>query len=144
MKIVVLDGNAFNPDKLSWDCFSQFGEVVVYDRTPEHLTRQRIADAQAVGTIAKALGMEVLAYNRSRPEGEAIDTYISLETLLAQSDVVSCEPTSQDNPLLTAPNCITTPHIAWAPTESRQRIIDCTVRSIQGFLDGNPVNTVNM
>jgi glycerate dehydrogenase len=61
----------------------------------------------------------------------------------AAVDVVSAEPISPDNPLLTAPNCIITPHMAWAPVESRQRIIDCTYRSIQGFLKGQPVNVVN-
>jgi len=49
-----------------------------------------------------------------------------------------------DNPLKDAPNCIITPHMAWAPIESRMRIQDCTRRSIQAFLDGKPINTVNM
>jgi len=57
--------------------------------------------------------------------------------------VVSQEPILADNPLLVAPNCIITPHMAWAPIESRQRILDCTVGSIEGFLSGKPVNTVN-
>ena len=158
---------------------------------------------RAVGSIAKAMGMRVIAYNRSRcPEGEAIGEYVDLDTLLAQADVVSLhcplttentgfingellskmkdksillntargglldeqavanalgsgklrgaavdvisqEPMQQDNPLLTAPNCIITPHMAWAPVETRQRILDCTVASIQGYLAGTPVNTVN-
>ena len=59
------------------------------------------------------------------------------------ADVVSVEPIREDNPLLTAPNCILTPHMAWAPTQSRQRVLDCTVRNIQGFLEGKPVNVVN-
>ena len=158
---------------------------------------------RAVGRIARAMGMRVLAYNRSRhPEGEAIGEYVDLDTLLRQSDivslhcplsadntglinaaaiakmkdgaillntargplldeqavadalrcgklrgaavdVVSSEPIDPANPLLSAPNCIITPHMAWAPTESRQRLLDCTVSSIAGFLSGNPVNTVN-
>lgn len=158
---------------------------------------------RAVGKIANAFGMEVLAYNRSRcPEGEMIGKYVDLDTLLKDSDiislhcpltpenrglinaqtiskmkdgaillntargpllneqdvadalgngklrgaavdVVSSEPMLPDNPLLTAPNCIITPHMAWTPVESRQRIIDCTVNSIQGYLNGKPVNTVN-
>ena len=159
---------------------------------------------RAVGTIAKAFGMNVLAYNRSRcAEGEAIGNYVDLDTLLAESDVVtlhcpltpetqnlinaeniakmkngaillntargpaideqavadalrsgklrgaavdviSREPMDRSNPLLGAPNCIITPHMAWAPIESRQRIMDCTARSIQAFLDGSPVNVVNL
>lgn len=61
----------------------------------------------------------------------------------AAVDVVSAEPICKDNPLLSAPNCILTPHMAWAPVESRQRIIDCTYQSIRGFLNGEPVNVVN-
>lgn len=318
MKIVITDGHAVNPGDLSWDAIRQFGNVTVYERTPDELAEERLKDAdvilinktpitaalldacptiklicvmatgynvvdceaakargipvcnvpdygtnavaqftfslllelcngvghheravhagkwcecpdfcfwdtpqmelagktlgiigfgrigRAVGRIARAFGMEVLAYNRSRcPEGEAIAAYVDLDTLLARSDIISLhcpltpeniglinaeslskmkdgaillntargplldeaavadalrsgklrgaasdvvckEPMARDNPLLTAPNCIITPHMAWAPIESRQRIIDCTVRSIQGFLDGKPVNTVNM
>ncbi|MBO5867308.1 MAG: D-2-hydroxyacid dehydrogenase [Oscillospiraceae bacterium] len=155
-----------------------------------------------VGTIAKAFGMRVLAYNRSRcPEGEAIGEYVTLDTLLETADiislhcplteetkeiinaktlakmkpgvillntargglvheadlaaalqagklhfaadVVSYEPIKADNPLLGAPNCILTPHMAWAPIETRQRIIDITVDNIQRFLLGDPINVVN-
>lgn len=159
---------------------------------------------RAVGSIAKAFGMNVIAYNRSQcEEGKAIGSYVNLEELLAASDVislhcplsaentgiihaesiakmkdgvillntargplvdeaaitaalesgkvrgfacdvVSCEPMKQDNPLKSAPNCIVTPHMAWAPVESRQRIADCTERSIRAFLEGKPINTVNL
>ena len=58
-------------------------------------------------------------------------------------DVVSTEPIRGDNPLLTAKNCIITPHISWAPIESRQRILDCTAANVRAFLDGAPVNVVN-
>ena len=58
-------------------------------------------------------------------------------------DVVSEEPINPNNPLLTAPNCILTPHMAWAPVETRQRILDTTIQSINGFLTGTPVNVVN-
>ena len=58
-------------------------------------------------------------------------------------DVVSHEPISGDNPLLTAPNCIITPHISWASKESRQRIMNSTVNNIRCFMEGKPVNVVN-
>ncbi len=158
---------------------------------------------RAVGKIANAFGMRVLAYNRSRcAEGEAIGTYVDLDSLLQESDIVSIhcpltpltaeiinketiakmkdgailintarggmlneadvaealkqgklrgvavdvvseEPIKDTNPLLSAPNCIITPHIAWTPIEARQRIINCTKNNIEGFLYGTPVNVVN-
>lgn len=159
---------------------------------------------QAVGRIAAAMGMKVLAYSRSRrPEGESIAEYVDLDTLLSASDIVSLhcplfpetehlinadaiakmkdgaillntargpiideaavadalksgklrgaamdvvseEPIRSHNPLLTAPNCIITPHMAWAPQETRQRILDVTVENIRGFLSGTAVNVVNL
>ena len=61
----------------------------------------------------------------------------------AAVDVVTEEPMKVYNPLLTAPNCIITPHIAWAPKESRQRLLDCCVENIRAFLRGKPQNVVN-
>ena len=61
----------------------------------------------------------------------------------AALDVVCTEPIRRDNPLLKARNCIITPHISWAPRESRQRIMDCTISNIRAFLNGHPVNRVN-
>lgn len=61
----------------------------------------------------------------------------------AALDVVYTEPIRADNPLLTAPNCIITPHISWAPKESRQRIITTTVENIKSFMDAKPINVVN-
>lgn len=158
---------------------------------------------QNVGRIAKALGMNVIAFNRSRSaEGAEIAEYVELDELLRRADVVSLhcplfpetrgiinretiakmkdgviiinnsrgplvveqdladaldsgkvyaagldvvssEPISADNPLLKAKNCLITPHISWAPKESRQRIMDCTVENIRAFQAGKPQNVVN-
>ena len=318
MKIVVLDGHALNPGDLSWDFLRQFGEVTVYERTPDPLIVSRIGDAQivllnktpitaqtlaacpsiklicvlatgynvvdctaakergipvcnvpdygtaavaqftfalllelchqvghhaqtvrdgkwcaspdfcywdtpqmelagktlgiigfgrigrAVGKIANAFGMKVIAYNRSQcDEGKAIGSYVNLDELLTTADiislhcplsaentgmintetiakmkdgvillntargplvdeaaitaalvsgkvrgfacdVISAEPMQAENPLKSAPNCIVTPHMAWAPVESRKRIQACTERSIRAFLEGKPINTVNL
>lgn len=161
------------------------------------------AIGRAVGTIANAFGMNVLAYSRTiHPEHKDIGQYVSLDELLEQSDIISLhcplfpetekiinaqtidkmkdgmilintargalvdeealaaalasgkvaaygadvvsqEPIRPQNPLLTAPNCILTPHMAWAPMESRQRIQDITVKNIEAFLAGKPINVVN-
>lgn len=61
----------------------------------------------------------------------------------AALDVVSVEPIRDDNPLLDAKNLIITPHIAWAPKESRQRLMDIAVNNLKAFLEGTPENIVN-
>ena len=61
----------------------------------------------------------------------------------AAADVVSMEPIRGDNPLLTAPNMIITPHMAWGARESRQRLMDQAVENLKAFLEGKPVNTVS-
>ena len=71
------------------------------------------------------------------------DALVSGKLSAAAVDVVSAEPMKADNPLLDAPNCIITPHIAWAPKESRQRLLDCVVENIRAFLESNPQNVVN-
>jgi glycerate dehydrogenase len=57
--------------------------------------------------------------------------------------VGSTEPIRGNNPLLTAKNCIITPHISWAPKESRRRLMDIAVENLTAFLRGDPVNVVN-
>ena len=161
------------------------------------------AIGKAVGRLAKAFGMNVIAYNRSQSEeGRQIAEYVDLDTLLASSDIVSLhcplfpetekiinadsiskmkdgamlintsrgplvdeqaladalnsgklcsaavdvvcqEPMNADCPLLGCKNCIITPHMAWAPVESRQRLLDTVVDNIRAFLDGKPQNVVN-
>ena len=58
-------------------------------------------------------------------------------------DVVSQEPIRADNPLLTAKNCIITPHISWAPKESRQRLMDVAVSNLAAWAAGSAANVVN-
>lgn len=77
-------------------------------------------------------------------EQDLADALNSGKVAGAGLDVVSTEPIRADNPLLQAKNCIITPHISWAPKESRQRIMDCTVENIRAFLNGSPVHVVNL
>ena len=59
------------------------------------------------------------------------------------ADVLSVEPPTPDNPLLSAPNTLITPHIAWQSTEARQRLMDIAVANVKAFLSGQPQNRVN-
>ena len=61
----------------------------------------------------------------------------------AALDVVSKEPIDKDNELLKAENCIITPHIAWAPKESRSRLLNTALENLEAFLKGKPINVVN-
>ncbi|HCA20264.1 MAG TPA: glycerate dehydrogenase [Treponema sp.] len=59
------------------------------------------------------------------------------------ADVVSKEPMTDDNPLLGAPNCIITPHIAWAATETRSRLMNVVIQNLRSFIEGKPQNVVS-
>ncbi len=59
------------------------------------------------------------------------------------ADVVSEEPMKSDNPLLKAKNCIITPHIAWAATETRQRLLNIVIDNLESFIKGSPENVVS-
>lgn len=59
------------------------------------------------------------------------------------ADAVSVEPIRADNPLLTAPNCLLTPHIAWAPLETRIRLHQMAAENLRAFLKGAPIHVVS-
>ena len=315
MKIVIVEGYTVNPGDLSWQSIAAFGELVVYDRTPQHLIAERCKNAdiilsnkltfnretilelhntklicvlatgynvidinaarekniivcnvpsygtasvaqhtiallleltnrvgihaksvaegewlhapdwcytktpiielagktfgivgfgnigQQVARIVKALGMKVIYYSPHQKETDLAE-YVDMQTLFAQSDfislhcplkkdnyqfvnkpllqlmkpsaflintargqliheqdladalnqqsiagaaldVLSVEPPNENNPLLSAKNCIITPHTAWISREARQRIIDATAKNIEAFLKGKPINVVS-
>ena len=88
----------------------------------------------------------VLILNTSRgpliEERDLADALRQGKVAGAGLDVLSVEPPGADNPLLGAPNCVITPHIAWAAREARARLFEICLANIRAFLDGNPVNTV--
>ena len=60
----------------------------------------------------------------------------------AAVDVLSTEPPAPDNPLLAAPNCIVTPHLAWATDAARRRLIGIAADNLRAFISGRPINIV--
>jgi len=105
-----------------------------------------------VGIINKAsiekMKDGVIILNNSRGqlinEQDLADALNSGKVYAAGLDVVSSEPIKGDNPLLKAKNCIITPHISWAPKESRQRLMDVAVGNLLAFTENRPVNVVNL
>ena len=99
------------------------------------------------GSAVAQLGLKYVHNDTCYPAllviGQFLDALNSGKLAAAGLDVVYTEPIRPDNPLLTAKNCIITPHISWAPKESRQRIMDATAENIRAFLAGTPQNVVN-
>ena len=76
-------------------------------------------------------------------EQDVADALNSGKMYAAGLDVAAVEPLPATRPLLTAKNCIMTPHIAWATKEARQRLMNIAVDNLRCFLDGKPQNVVN-
>ena len=76
---------------------------------------------------------------------EAVLAIALNENIIARAcvDVVSVEPMREDNPLRNAKNCTITPHIAWAPQVTRQRLVSIASQNFNAFLDNKPINIVN-
>lgn len=89
----------------------------------------------------------VIIINNSRGplivEEDLRDALNSGKVAGAACDVAATEPIEKDSPLLEAKNIIITPHISWAPKESRERLMNIAVSNLKAFIDGEPVNTVN-
>ena len=97
-------------------------------------------------TIAKMRDGVIILNNSRGPlivEQDLADALNSGKVAAAAVDVVSTEPIRGSNPLLSAKNCLITPHISWAPKESRERLMNIAVDNLRAFLEGNPVNVVN-
>lgn len=97
-------------------------------------------------TITKMKDGVILINNSRGPlivEQDLAEALNTGKVYAAGVDVVSSEPIRGDNPLLAAKNCLITPHISWAPKESRERLMNIAIENLRAFLEKAPVNVVN-
>lgn len=109
------------------------------------LTRENegMVDARLLATMKKTAFLLNAARGPLVNERDLADALAAGALAGAAVDVVSSEPIKPDNPLLGAPRCIVTPHMAWASREARARLMHTTAENILAFLGGKPVNVVN-
>ena len=138
--------------------YPQFAEMVEYVELDELLVRSDIVSLHCplFPETAKMINRDTLGkmkdgamfINTSR--GGLVDEEALVEALesgklrYAAVDVVSTEPMQEGNPLLNTRKCIITPHMAWAPVESRQRLLNTVVENVRAYLNGTPQNVVNL
>ena len=97
-------------------------------------------------TIGKMKDGVIILNNSRGPlivEADLAEALNAGKVYAAGLDVAREEPIPADSPLLTARNCILTPHISWAPRESRQRIMDMSAENLRAYLAGTPIHVVN-
>ena len=151
--------NALNMKVIAYDAFqSEIGKTVAeYVDLDELLTKSDFIflhcplfpSTQGIinkDNIAKMKDGVILINNSRGPlvvEQDLADALNSGKIACAAVDVVSTEPIKPDNVLLTAKNCIITPHISWATKEARERIMQTTADNIKAFREGKPINVVN-
>lgn len=144
-------------------------EIIAYTRTPSKVSDAEVVSleelfrrsdylslhAPLTPETTKIINPETLslmkrsAYLINTSRGGAIDEEALAKALNegtiagAGLDVLTVEPMEEKNPLRTARNCLITPHIAWAPFETRVRLITMVAENIKAFVEGSPINVVN-
>jgi glycerate dehydrogenase len=130
IKIVALDELLENSDIISLHC-------------PLHPSTKGMINKNSISKMKDG----VMIINTSRGllivENDLVEALESGKVSGAAVDVLSDEPPKKDNPLVLCEKCIVTPHIAWAPKESRERLMDIAINNVKCFLEGNIQNKVN-
>jgi glycerate dehydrogenase len=110
---------------------------------PQTAETAKIINASTLSLMKK----DALLINTAR--GGLVDNYALAEALErgiiggAGIDVLEKEPPNAEHPILRAPNCIITPHTAWASIDARKRLMNIMTENLRAFLNGTPQNVVN-
>ena len=108
--------------------------------TPE---TDKLVNAARLGRMKRTAFLINTARGRLVDEAALADALNRERIAGAGLDVLSVEPPPPDNPLLTAKNCIITPHIAWATRNARSRLLQVAVENLHAWQTGRPQNVVN-
>ena len=145
MAVIAADPRPIDPAEAAQvavdDLFARADVVTLHCPLTE--ATQRLVDADRLAR------MKPTAYLVNASRGGLVDEAALAEALAAGRiaaaavDVLSSEPPRPDNPLLQAPRCVITPHVAWAARAARQRLLQTTVDNLAAFLAGAPVHVVS-
>lgn len=147
MEVIVYDYNPSEKDKKEVTCVdleTLFSEAdIISLHVPLFPSTKHIINKNSILKMKK----NAIVINTSRgplvKEKDMADALNNNRIFYYAADVVSVEPIEKTNPLLEAKNCILTPHIAWAPREARQRLMNIAVENLKQFQQGNVINAVN-
>lgn len=148
MRVLAYDTQTGAPPEYQPFAFRELREVfaeadVVSLHTPLTAENTGFVNADMLGLMKRGAMLINTARGPLVDEPDLADALRHGRLAGAAMDVVSGEPIRGDNPLLTAPNCLLTPHIAWATLAARRRLMTITVENVAAFVRGEPINVVN-
>lgn len=116
---------------------------VISLHVPQTADTQKMINRESIAKMKDGVILLNTARGGLLDEAEVATALNEGKIFAAGVDVVSSEPMAKNNPLLAAKNCFITPHIAWRPLETRERLMGIAVDNFAAFLDGNNKNVVN-
>jgi len=144
MRVVAVSRQSQMPEgveKMGWDEALREADVLSL-HCPLTAETQHLMNAQTL-SLMKPTAILINTGRGPLVDESAVAQALSDGRLRAYcADVLSVEPARADNPLLKAPRCYLTPHIAWASREARLRLIDIATRNLASFLNGTPINVI--
>lgn len=141
---------AVNRSKTNDDEFAKITDLetllkesdIVTVHCPLNENSQNLINAETISKMKDGAVFINTARGAIMDEKAVFDALCSGKLSYAGIDVLSVEPMASDCVLFNAPNCIITPHVAWAPIETRERLMDIVTDNLKSFIDGNPKNKI--
>ena len=110
---------------------------------PQTSETEKVINQKTIARMKEGVILLNTARGGLLDEAAVADALNRGQIFAAGVDVISKEPMTKDNPLMSAKNCIITPHIAWRPLETRERLMEIAVDNFAAYLAGKEKNVVN-